>query len=174
MVAAVLVVVCTVAPGVGWSQAPVCSYTVVNTYPHDDEAFTQGLLYSDGALLESAGLWGESTLRRVVLETGQVVQSIDLHPGVFAEGLALWQDRLLQLTFQQSTCFIWDADTFAAIGTFAYAGQGWGLTHDGRRLIMSNGSSALTFRDPDTFAAIDSVVVTDAGAPGLDLSVWLP
>ena len=165
MVAAVLVVVWTVAPGVGWSQAPVCSYTVVNTYPHDDEAFTQGLLYSDGALLESTGLWGESTLRRVVLETGQVVQSIDLHPGVFAEGLALWQDRLLQLTFQQSTCVIWDADTFAAIGTFAYAGQGWGLTHDGRRLIMSNGSSALTFRDPDTFAAIDSVVVTDAGAP---------
>lgn len=165
MVAAALLVVSAGAPGVGWPQAPVCSYTVVNTYPHDAGSFTQGLLYSEGDLFESSGQYGESSLRRVALATGVVLQSIDLHPGVFGEGLALWQDRLLQLTFQENTCFVWDADTFAAIGTFTYTGQGWGLTHDGRQLIMSNGSSALTFRDPDTFAVIGSVAVVDAGAP---------
>ena len=153
------------APGDGWPRAPVCSYTVVNTYPHDAGSFTQGLLYSEGELFESSGQYGESSLRRVALATGVVLQSIDLHPGVFGEGLALWQDRLLQLTFLENTCFIWDADTFAAIGSFTYPGQGWGLTHDGRQLIMSNGSSDLTFRDPDTFAVVDSVEVVDAGSP---------
>jgi glutaminyl-peptide cyclotransferase len=158
--------VCLAAiPTIARSQAPVCSYAVVNAYPHDDQAFTQGLLYSDGGLFESSGQYGESSLRRVALETGQVLQSIDLHPGVFAEGLALWQDRLLQLTWQENTCFIWDTTTFAPEGSFTYPGEGWGLTHDGRQLIMSNGSATLTFRDPDTFAVVGTVEVADDGAP---------
>jgi len=159
-----------VIPGIGWSQSPVCSYQVINTYPHDDEAFTQGLLFSDGELFESTGLDGESSLRRVALETGQVLQRIDLDAGFFGEGLALWEDRLLQLTWQENTCFVWDAETFAPGGSFSYTGEGWGLTHDGRELIMSNGSAVLTFRDPDTFAELGLVEVVDDGSPVTELN----
>lgn len=158
-------VFCVAGPEVAWSQAPVCSFQVINTYPHDDEAFTQGLLFSDGELFESTGQYGESSLRRVALETGQVLQSVDLDAGFFAEGLAMWEDRLLQLTWQENTCFVWDAETFAPGGSFSYTGEGWGLTHDGRELIMSNGSTVLTFRDPDTFAEVYSVEVVDDGTP---------
>ncbi len=147
------------------AQTPVCSYSVVNTYPHDDDAYTQGLLYENGELYESAGRYGESSLRRVVLETGQVVQITHLDGGYFAEGLALWEDRFLQLTWQENTCFLWDSVTFAPQGSFSYTGEGWGLTHDGRQLIMSDGSATLTFRDPATFAETDSITVTDDSAP---------
>lgn len=148
-----------------WGQTPVCSYTVVSTYPHDDGAFTQGLVYSGGELFESTGLYEESSLRRVTLQTGAVQQAVWLADEFFAEGLALWGDRLLQLTWRENTCFIWDAVTFAADGSFPYSGEGWGLTHDGRRLIMSDGSATLSFRDPDTFVELGSVEVTDDGGP---------
>lgn len=147
------------------AQTPVCSYVVVNTYPHDDQAFTQGLVYSGGELFESTGLYGDSSLRRATLETGRVLQRTDLDADFFAEGLALWGDRLLQLTWRENTCLIWDAVSFAPDGTFSYTGEGWGLTHDGRRLIMSDGSATLRFRDPLTFAEIGSVEVTDDGEP---------
>lgn len=146
------------------AQTPVCSYSVVASYPHDPDAFTQGLLWHDGRLYESTGLYGESTLRRVVLDTGVVEQQAPLSSSYFGEGLTLWQDRLLQLTYLGQTCFIWDQATFAPLGTFSYSGQGWGLTHDGTVLIMSDGSSTLTFRDPDTFAPSGGVAVTDDGA----------
>ncbi len=165
LVVLLVLVIGVVIPGIGWSQTPVCSFQMINTYLHDDEAYTQGLLFSDGELFESTGLYGESSLRRVALETGQVLQSIDLGADFFGEGLALWEDRFLQLTYQENTCFIWDAETFALGGTFTYTGQGWGLTHDGRELIMSNGSAVLTFRDPDTFAELGSIEVMDGGSP---------
>jgi glutaminyl-peptide cyclotransferase len=152
------------------AQAPVCTYQVVNTFPHDDQAFTQGLLYSNGELFESTGLREESTLRRVELTTGQVLQIRHLGDIYFGEGLALWQDRLLQLTWQEETGFIWDAQTLAPEGSFSYTGEGWGLTHDTRVLIMSDGTSALRHFDPDTYAEIGSVLVTDNGFPIDDLN----
>lgn len=152
---------------IGWSQTPVCSYAVVNVYPHDDEAFTQGLLFDDGVIFESTGLYGESSLRRVALETGQVLQRLDLGAMFFAEGLAMWGDQLLQLTWQENTCFVWDAESFTLDGTFIYTGEGWGLTHDGRRLIMSDGSSTLRFRSPFSFSESGSIAVFDEfGAVG--------
>ncbi len=160
-------VLCSVAAG---AQTPVCGYQVVNTYPHDPSAYTQGLLYSDGELYESTGLHGHSSLRRVELETGAVLQSIALDPGYFGEGLALWQDRLIQLTWIEHTALVWDAATFASLGSFPYDGEGWGLTHDGRRLIMSNGTTVLRFRDPDTFAELGSVSVVDDGSPVTSLN----
>lgn len=147
------------------SQTPVCSYNVVNTYPHDPAAYTQGLLYLNGDLFESTGLYGDSSLRRVDLETGQVLQITPLDADFFGEGLALWEDRLLQITWRENTCFLWDAATFSPQGTFAYTGDGWGLTQDARRLIMSDGTSTLRFRDPATFAVSGSSAVTDNGSP---------
>jgi glutamine cyclotransferase len=164
-VVCLLLVFCVVGAEVAWSQTPVCSYQVINTYPHDDEAFTQGLLYADGELFESTGLYGESSLRRVALETGQVLQHMDLDAGFFAEGLAMWEDRLLQLTWQENICFIWDAGTFASGGSFTYTGEGWGLTHDGHELIMSDGSSVLSFRDSGTFVEVRTIEVTDGALP---------
>jgi glutaminyl-peptide cyclotransferase len=152
------------------AQTPVCSYQVINTYPHDDGAFTQGLLYADGELFESTGLWGESSLRRVALETGTVLQIVNLDPGYFGEGLALWEDRLIQLTYLEHTALLWDASSFAATGSFAYSGQGWGLTHDGRRLIMSNGTSTLRFLDPVTHLESGTLAVAADGAPVIHLN----
>jgi len=156
--------------GAGRAETPVCSFEVINTYPHDDGAYTQGLLYVDGELFESTGLFGESSLRRVVLETGQVVQITQLDPSFFGEGLAKWGDQLLQLTWQGNTCLIWDFITFAPQGTFSYTGEGWGLTDDGRRLIMSDGTSSLRFLDPGTFDELGTLPVTDDGAPVTNLN----
>jgi glutamine cyclotransferase len=147
------------------AQAPVCGYSVVASYPHDPAAYTQGLLWSDGRLLESTGLYGSSTLRRVELATGTVLQQIALPSQYFGEGLALWQDRLLQLTWRENVAFIWDATTFAPQGSFGYTGEGWGLTHDGRVLILSDGTSSLRFFDPATHDELGSLPVVDGGNP---------
>ncbi len=147
------------------AQTPVCTYNVVNTYPHDNQAYTQGLVYEDGEFFESTGLYGQSSLRRVAIETGQVLQIVNLDPAYFGEGLALWEDRLIQLTWRENAALIWDASSFASTGSFAYPGEGWGLTHDGRRLIMSDGSSSVRFRDPETFVELGTVSVTDGGSP---------
>jgi glutaminyl-peptide cyclotransferase len=151
-------------------QAPVCSYDVVNTYPHDADAYTQGLVYSDGDLLESTGLYDESSLRRVDLESGAILQLVPLDGAYFGEGLALWQNRLLQLTWLEQTCLIWDRFTLDPLGSFSYGGEGWGLTQDGRVLVMSDGSATIRFRDPDTFAVLGSVEVTDDGGPVTQLN----
>lgn len=135
------------------------TYEIVARHPHDPEAFTQGLLWHDGSLYESTGRYGRSTLREVDPETGAVVRERALGEGYFAEGLALWQGRLLQLTWLEHTAFVWALDDFAPLDTFAYPTQGWGLTHDGERLIMSDGSSTLYFRDPETFAETGRVTV---------------
>lgn len=156
---------CTGAPVPVRAQAPVCGYQVVNSYPHDPAAFTQGLLYTAGGLVESTGLYGHSSLRRVELATGQVLQQVSLGADYFGEGLALWQDRLLQLTWRENTGFIWDAATFALQGTFGYTGEGWGLTHDGRVLIHSDGTATLRFLDPVSFVELGSRQVTDDGSP---------
>ena len=144
---------------------PVYGYEVVNVYPHDPAAFCQGLAFSDGFLYESTGLRGQSTLRRVNPETGEVTQSIDLDSSYFGEGLARVGQRLYQLTWTSEVGFIYDISTFKTISGFPYTGDGWGLCYDGVRLIMSNGSSQLSFRDPDTFEQLSTVVVTLDGQP---------
>jgi glutamine cyclotransferase len=138
---------------------------VLATYPHDPEAFTQGLLWEQGRLFESTGLYGASTLREVVPETGEVVRSVELEARYFGEGLALVEDRLIQLTWQEETAFVYDLATFERVGTFSYEGEGWGLCFDGEVLYMSDGSATLTRRDPETFEVVGTVDVTLRGEP---------
>jgi len=137
------------------------TYQIVSTYPHDPAAFTQGLVYHDGVFYESTGLRGESSLRRVELETGRVLQRLNVPDRFFSEGLALWEDRLIQLTWTSGRAFAYDRETFEKRAEFSYPTEGWGLTHDGERLIMSDGTNTLYFRDPDTFEETGRVVVRD-------------
>jgi glutaminyl-peptide cyclotransferase len=136
-------------------------YDIVNQFPHDPEAFTQGLVYENGWLYESTGLYGRSSLRRVDLETGRVEQLYQLPDEYFGEGITIWQDRIIQLTWREGTGFIYDKETFELRDSFSYDTEGWGLTHDGQWLIMSDGSATLYFRDPETLAEIGRVTVID-------------
>jgi glutaminyl-peptide cyclotransferase len=138
---------------------------VLNTYPHDPSAFTQGLVWRDAQLYESTGLYAQSTLRRVSIDTGDVLQQAVLEPRVFAEGLADVGDRLIQLTWREGIAPVYDIASFQRQKDFTYQGEGWGLCYDGVRLVMSDGSSRLTFRDPDSFAVIGGVDVTAEGRP---------
>lgn len=140
-------------------------YEIVNTYPHSREAFTQGLVFRDGFLYESTGLNGRSSIRKVVLETGAVIRQRDLAHEFFGEGLTDLGRHLIQITWQSQTAFVYDIDTFEPVRTFAYAGEGWGLAHDGTHLIMSDGSATLRFLDPDTFAETARRTVTFRGEP---------
>ena len=139
--------------------APVQPVTNVRSYPHDPKAFTQGLVYHDGQLLESTGRFGESSLRRVRLETGEVLQKVDVPQEYFAEGLAVLGNRVFQLTWQNGIGFIYDLTTFKQTGTFRYEGEGWGLTTDGTSLILSDGTAAIRFLDPTTFAVTRTIEV---------------
>lgn len=145
--------------------APVHDYRVVARYPHDPQAFTQGLVYRDGLLYESTGRRGRSELREVRLETGAVLRRRAVADEYFAEGLALWDGRLIQLTWTAGVGFIYGRDDLRPRATFSYPGQGWGLTHDGHHLVMSDGSSTLRFLDPETFEEHRQVRVTDGGVP---------
>lgn len=126
------------------------TYTVRSVFPHDPEAFTQGLVFHEGRLYESTGLYGRSSVREVALETGEVLRIIRLPAAYFGEGLALHAGRLIQLTWREQAGFIYDLGRFERIGEFSYLGEGWGLTHDGRRFIMSDGTSRLRFLDLHT------------------------
>jgi glutamine cyclotransferase len=143
--------------------APVYGYEVVNVYPHDREAFTQGLLYRDGFLYESTGVNGRSSIRKVRLETGEVVQRRNVDRAHFAEGLTEWNGRLLQLTWTTNVAFVYDLETFEPQRPFTYPGEGWGLTHDGTRLIMSDGTPVLRFLDPTTFRELGRITIRDGG-----------
>ncbi len=147
------------------AETPFYSYEIVNEYPHDPEAFTQGLIYQDDILYEGTGLRGESKLRKVELETGQVIQEIGLAEGLFGEGITIFGDRLIQLTWQARVGFVYDKESFEKLQEFNYPTEGWGITHDGQRLIMSDGTSTLYFWDPQTLAEIDRLEVTDRGEP---------
>jgi len=140
---------------------PVYSYNVVNTYPHDRSAFTQGLVFEDGVLYEGTGLNGHSTLRRVELETGEVLQIHELPAQFFGEGVTVYENDIIQLTWQSHVGFVYDRDSFELLQEFNYSTQGWGITHDGERLIMSDGTATLYFLDPETFEEIGRVGVYD-------------
>ena len=154
----------------GRASAPVYGYEVVNVYPHDREAFTQGLLFRDGVLYESTGLNGRSSLRKVQLETGKVLQQVPVESRYFAEGLTDWGSRFIQLTWNTNVGFVYDLASFKRLQTFSYAGEGWGLARDDRQLIMSDGTATLRFLDPQTFAVTRRVQVADGGVPVRDLN----
>lgn len=150
--------------------APVAGYKVVKVYPHDRQAFTQGLQYLDGVLYEGTGQNGQSGIRRVKLETGEVLQHQPLDAKYFGEGITVWRDTIIQLTWQSEVGFVYDRTTFKQIRTFTYPGEGWGLTHDGKRLIMSDGSAALRFLDPGSFKELGRLTVRDGGVPVKNLN----
>jgi len=138
---------------------------VIATYDHDSASFTQGLLFENGLLYESAGQYGASNLREVDPQTGAVLRQVDLSNEVFAEGLALVEGKLVQLTWKNQTAFVYDLATFEQQEQFTYEGEGWGLCYDGIHLYRSDGSSTITLHDPQTFAPLDTITVTLSGQP---------
>ena len=155
-------------PGNGGPSTPLDSIwdvRIVAELPHDTDAFTQGLIWVDTALVEGTGRYGHSRLRRVDLTTGTVIQERPNPPSLFGEGVTQVGDRIVQLTWVSHMAIAYDAASFDSLDTFGYSTQGWGLTHDGGRFIMSDGSDTLYFRDLDTFALTDRVAVTHAGTP---------
>ncbi len=146
--------------------APLLAYTIVAQYPHDSDAFTQGFDFDEsGQLYEGTGLWGRSSLREVDLESGEVEQMVALDDTYFGEGITIFDDRIIQITWQSRTGFVYDKETLEQIDTWSYDTEGWGLTHDGERLIMSDGTATITFRDPNTLEAIGTLDVADANGP---------
>lgn len=145
-------------------------YKVVKFYPHDRNAFTQGLVYDDGTFVEGTGLYGQSQLRRVDVATGKVLEKRDLPATVFGEGVALAGGRVLQLTWQAKKGFIYDAKSFEPQGQFAYDTEGWGLTFDGKNLILSDGSPNLFFLDPKNFKVVRKLPVASADGPVRNLN----
>jgi glutamine cyclotransferase len=146
---------------------PTYGYQIVRSYPHDPQAFTQGLVHHDGHLYEGTGLNGRSSIRKVKLETGEVLQIQNLDQQYFGEGIAIWQDTIVQLTWQSQIGFVYDRTTFQRKRTFTYRGEGWGLTHDGKRLIMSDGQADGTLRyiDPVTMKESGRLPVRDGDRP---------
>jgi len=140
---------------------PEQGYKVIKTYPHDKTAYTQGLLFSDGIFYESTGLNGQSSLRKVKIETGEVLKYYKLAENIFGEGLVLFNDKLIQISWQNQTGFVYNKETFAVEHEFKYPTEGWGITTDGKNLIMSDGSNTLYFYNPETFEEISRIDVYD-------------
>lgn len=147
------------------AAVPVEAARVLATYPHDSGAFTQGLFFADGALFESTGQHGESGVREVELHTGKVRREVRLDPHYFGEGSTSWGDTIVSLTWKHGKAFRWDRKTLRKIGEFSYPGEGWGLTQDGKSLILSDGTPELRFLDPLTFAEQRRITVTYQGRP---------
>jgi glutamine cyclotransferase len=144
---------------------PQMTYEVVKVFPHDPVSFTQGLIFLDGMLYESSGLYGESSLRKVDLETGEVQRITLLPDEVFGEGLTNWDETLVQLTWREGVGYVYNREDFSLLTQFNYQTEGWGLTQDGESLIMSDGSATLFFLDPETYAVLSTVQVLDEAAP---------
>ncbi len=143
------------------SSTPVFTYKIINTYPHDYQAFTQGLVFNEGLMYESTGLKGQSTLRSIKLETGEVLKIRKLLEEFFGEGITIYGDKIIQLTWQSHIGFIYDKDSFKLLKTFQYPTEGWGITHDGKQLIISDGSANLYFLNPETFKETRRIEVHD-------------
>lgn len=149
----------------GQFAAPVRSGSIVQEFPHDPGAFTQGLVYHAGFLYEGTGLNGSSSLRKVELKTGRVMKSRELPRQYFGEGIAILGGRIYQLTWRSGVGFVYDLRSFKQLDSFSYGTEGWGLTTDGRRLIMSDGTDALTYLDPKSYAAVKKIRVRDGDKP---------
>jgi glutamine cyclotransferase len=151
-------------------QEPVATFQIVAEYPHDHEAFTQGLVFAGGFLYEGTGGYGSSSLRKVALASGSVLQRQDLPARYFGEGITIFEGQIIQLTWQSQVGFVYDQESFELIDTFSYAFEGWGITHDGSRLIISDGTPVLHFFDPATRKEISQIVVCDREGPVFNLN----
>jgi len=171
-VAAISVVALNLNPPSSPSNLPrFYNYKIINVYPHSTTAYTQGLVFDDdGFIFESVGGWGSSYLRKIDLETGDILKEHKLSDAYFAEGLVLVNNTLIQLTWLSELGFVFDKETFDLLHTFDYETQGWGLTFDGERLIMSDGSSTLVFLDPLTYDKIGEISVKDGEVPVTELN----
>jgi glutamine cyclotransferase len=163
---ALLFAVCALAQ----AAAPVYGYKVVKTYPHDRAAFTQGLQYTDGIFYEGTGLNGRSSIRKVELATGKVLQLRNVDRQYFGEGIVTVGNELFELTWQHGVMFVYDKNTFNVLRTYTYQGEGWGLTTDGASLVMSDGTSAIRFIDPKTGKETRRIKVTDGAAEVTELN----
>lgn len=138
-------------------QIPTYKIKVINTFPHDYDAYTQGLIFHNGFLFESTGLNGKSSLRKIDLKTGKILKKIDLSPQIFAEGITIYNNKIYQLTWTNQTCIVYDLNTFDKITEFSYSGEGWGITTINNIIITSNGTHSLVFRDANSFNIIKSL-----------------
>jgi glutaminyl-peptide cyclotransferase len=152
------------------AAVPVYGYEVVHVYPHDVHAFTEGLFFLNGYLYESTGLEGQSTIRKERLETGEVLRRVDVPRQYFGEGIVNWKNHLVALTWQSHAGFVYNLDTFKVERRFSYPGEGWALTQDGKRLIMSDGTAQLRFLDPDTLSETGRLDVSYEGRPLTNLN----
>lgn len=160
---------------IGWLSAlalpaaaqtiPIEPAKVIATFPHDTGAFTEGLLWHDGALYEATGESGRSSIRKVDLRTGKVLQKVVIPAPTFGEGIVVWKDQILSLTWKQHVGWRWDLKTFRKLGEFHYPGEGWSLTSDGTHILMSDGSDAIRVLDPTTMAELRRITVTADGKP---------
>ncbi len=151
-------------------EIPAYTYEVVNTFPHDPKAFTQGLTFHDGNLYESTGHHGSSSLRKVELKTGKVKKKYNVPQEYFAEGMTIFQGKIFQLTWQSHKCFVYDLKSFDVIAEFHHDGEGWGITTDGKLLIVSDGTNQLRFLDPNTFALVRTISVINRDQPLTNLN----
>ena len=170
LVAVAALAACACGPVSQAGSIPEYGYEVVHAYPHDPDAYTQGLFYLNGLLYEGTGLNGRSSIRKVRLETGEVLQKRDIPQQYFGEGIVNWKDRLFEITWQTQTGFIYDLTGFGLQRQFSYPGEGWGLTQDGKRIIMSDGTAQIRFWDPETLQETGRITVTDEGRPVTELN----
>jgi glutamine cyclotransferase len=162
---------CTLAiAGASQAAVPVYEIKVEHTYPHDSSAFTEGLFYLNGFLYESTGLEQHSTIRKVRIDTGEVLQKLDIPAQYFGEGIVNWKGHLISLTWKSHVGFVFDLTTFKLQRQFRYEGEGWALTQDGKQIIMSDGTSELRFLDPQTLKETKRIQVTFDGQPALNVN----
>lgn len=152
------------------TEVPTYTFEVAGSWPHDTAAYTQGLEVHQGSLFESTGRYGASSLREVELQTGRLIRKVDVPRAYFAEGLTIFQGKIYQLTWQSRKGFVYDLASFQLLGEFSYEGEGWGLTHDDRSLIMSDGTNRIRFLSPVNFAVERSIQVFDGGRPVMKLN----
>ena len=170
LILAVALAACGASSEASQTGPKTYGYEVVRSYPHDPTAFTQGLLFLNGFLYESTGQPGQSSIRKVRLDNGEVVQKRSVPEPFFGEGIVNWNGKLIELTWQHQLGFVYDINSFDLKSQFNYVGEGWGLTQDGKRIIMSDGTSALRFLDPETLQETGRVHVTEDGQPVAQLS----
>ena len=147
------------------NQPVQMAFTITNQFPHDTSTYTEGLEFNNHLLFESGGQYGTSKLVSVDLKTGQAIKNIPLDKKYFGEGITILNNQIYQLTWKEKTCFVYDAKTFAKIKEFTYDGEGWGMTNNGKQIIMSDGSNNIYFRDPETFKVLSILGVTDNNGP---------
>ncbi len=153
------------------ASVPIYTYEIVKAFPHDPNSFTQGLVFHEGTLYESAGEYGRSSLRKVDLETGKIIKKYDVPKEYFAEGMTIFNNKIYQVTWREGTAFVYDISDFTLLRQLRYQGDGWGLTHDGTNLILSDGTHVIRFADPETFQTVRTIVVKrENGQPLMDIN----